>query len=205
MTDEVKKRLGDFDQDLNGLSSIQIVRKHIISGDCHILSRDQYFNLRSEVADYFGLHPNQVLVVGSAKLGFSIVPDKLYRPFFDGSDIDVVLVSSTLFDSVWKDVFNYEREVGDWPKYREFVDYLFQGWIRPDKLPRSEMFPFGKKWWRFFQKVTNSRMYGDCKIAGALYKSYFFLENYQEYCVQQCQNKKDIDNLEGRDAGINGY
>jgi hypothetical protein len=44
------------------------------------------------------------VVVGSAKLGFSIVPDKRYRAFGETSDIDVVLCSSALFDLFWEDV-----------------------------------------------------------------------------------------------------
>lgn len=101
MTDEAKGRFEQFEKDLSVLSSIQIVRKHIISGECCILSQPKYFDLRSEVADHFGLHPNEILVVGSAKLGFSVVPHKLYRPFCDESDIDVAIVSSTLFDKIW--------------------------------------------------------------------------------------------------------
>lgn len=199
---EVKKNLDNFKEDLNVLSPTQIVRKHIISGECYVLSQDQYFDLRSAIADYFGLHPNEVLVVGSAKLGFSVAPDKRYCLFHDESDIDVVLVSSQLFDETWEYVLSYKQEGGDWPEYKQFVKYFFEGWIRPDKLPRSELFPFGKKWWEFFQSVTNSGMYGDYKIAGALYKSYYYLENYQTHCVQQCINEKDIRNLEELNAGI---
>ena len=202
MSNDDKVRLCQFKEDLNVLSPTQIVRKHVISGECSILSQSQYFDLRSEVADCFELHPNEVLVVGSAKLGFSIAPGKLYQLFSDRSDIDVVLVSSTLFDEIWKVVFKYKYEGGYWSKYEEFVKYFFEGWIRPDKLPRSDMFPFGRKWWKFFQKVTNSRVYGDYKVTGALYKSYFFLENYQEYCVQKCISEKDISNLEEYNAGI---
>ena len=202
MTDGAKGRIDQFEEDLRHLSSIQIVRKHIIFGECCILSQHQYFKLRSEVADHFGLHPNEVLVVGSAKLGFSVVPKKRYRPFCDESDIDVVLVSSRYFDQIWEDVFTYKREGSHWPEFREFVRYLFDGWIRPDKLPRSDMFPFGRKWWEFFQEVTRRGTYGDFKVGGALYKSYFFLEEYQNYCVQQCIDTKCISNLEGLDAGI---
>ena len=197
MTNEAQRLLDQYKKDLNALPAIQIVRKHIIYGESCILSQHKYFDLRSEIAEHFQLHPNEVLVVGSAKLGFSIAPDKLYRPFCDESDIDVVLVSSKLFDEIWEAVFHYSHEGGYWRKQKEFTKYLFQGWIRPDKLPRSDMFEAGNKWWDVFQRVNRSGMYGDYKIAGALYKSWFFLESYQKICVQGC-----IDNLEGEDADI---
>ena len=202
MINDAKERLCQFKEDLSVLSPLRMVRKYVTTGGCCILSESQYFNLRSEVADCFKLHPSEVLVVGSAKLGFSIAPNKPYQQFSDESDIDVVLISPTLFDEIWEVVFRYKHDGGYWPEYKDFVKYFFQGWIRPDKLPRSDMFPFGKKWWRFFQGVTKRHIYGDYKIAGALYRSYFFLENYQKNCVQQCMSEKDIENLEEDDASI---
>ena len=197
MNNRVKNRLDKFKADLFEQPLIQVVRKHIISGDCFILNSDLYFDLRSEVAEHFGLHPNEVLVVGSAKLGFSIVPEKRFRPFRrNKSDIDVALISSELFDQVSEDIYRYKQKAGDWTKYREYTDHLFQGWIRPDKFPRSPVFRFGKKWWDFFLAMTENLRYGDYKIRGALYKSYFFIENYQSECVQQCKDHIQMRNLE---------
>ena len=188
MSDEVKERLKEFKADLNILTPIQIVRKHIIFGECCELSRQNYFDLRSEVAKNFGLHPNEVLVVGSAKLGFSIAPDKEYNLFSDESDIDVVLVSSTLFDEYWNQVFSYKKKNPYWDEH-DFTGYLFKGWIRPDKFPRSKLFPSGKDWWDFFLSITSSGRFGDYNIRGGLYQSYFFLENYQKICIQKCRRK----------------
>ncbi len=200
---DVQDKLNEFKEDLKKFSAIQVVRKHIIFGECCELSQQDYFDLRSIVAKKFGLHPNQVLVVGSAKLGFSIVPKKRFRPFSrNRSDIDVALVSSKLFEQVNEDIYNYKQEAGDWPKYCTFTDYLFQGWIRPDMFPRSPVFPFGKKWWDFFRGLENSRKYGDNKIHGGLYKSYFFIENYQHDCVQQCKDAASISNMEARNENI---
>ena len=195
MNNGVEERLQEFKEDLKSdLSSIQIVRKHIISGDCVILSPDKYFDLRSEVAEHFGLHPNEVFVVGSAKLGFSVAPNNRYREFCDESDIDIAMVSSMLFEQFWQEVFNYRYEGPYWPEYSQFIHYLFQGWIRPDMLPRSSMFRLRERWWNFFQSVTRSRRYGDYKIRGGLYRSYFFLENYQKISIQECINNLEENN-----------
>lgn len=202
MTNKVEKRIDQFKEDLRSdLSSIQIVRKHIISGDCFIFSQDKfpqdkYFELRSEVAEHFGLHPNEVFVVGSAKLGFSVAPNNRYREFCDESDIDIAMVSSMLFEQFWQEVFDYKYEGPYWPEYKQFIRYLFQGWIRPDMLPQSSMFRLRERWWNFFQSVTRSGRYGGYKIRGGLYKSFFFLENYQKISIQECKN-----NLEENNAG----
>lgn len=186
MSNDVEKRINKFKEDLNKLTPLQVVRKHIIFGECCELSQQDYFDLRSKVAKKFELHPNQVLVVGSAKLGFSIVPKKRYKTFGDKSDIDVALISSKLFDQVCEEIYAYKQEAGDWKKYSGFIDNLFHGWIGPDMLPRSPVFSFGKKWWDFFLGLTGNQRYGDYKISGRVYKSYYFLENYQKDCVQQC-------------------
>ena len=194
MNNDVEERLNRFKEDLNNLPSLQIVRKHIISGDCFILSHDLYFDLRSNVADHFGLHPNEVIMVGSAKLGFSVAPIHRYREFCDESDIDVALVSTALFDRIWEDVFHYRYEGPYWPEYQVFVKYLFRGWIRPEMLPKSSNFPFRKKWQDFFRSITSSGRYGDYPVKGGLYRSYFFLENYQKISIQECINNMEKNN-----------
>lgn len=77
----IDQRIKAFRSDLAQISPLEVVRKNIIFGDCYILSQAEYFDLRSTIAGHFRLHPNEVLIVGSAKLGFSIVPKKRYRHF----------------------------------------------------------------------------------------------------------------------------
>ena len=192
MQEKVNQRICEFKKDLNDLSPIEMVRKYITSGDCFILSNDQYFDLRSKVACCFGLHPNEVLVVGSAKLGFSIAPCQLYNTFSTESDIDVALVSSKLFDEIWQSGYDYKYSGEDWKKkeHSKFIKYLFRGWIWIDMLPESPLIPLIDKGVKLFEKMTSSGMFGNHKISGGLYKSYFFLENYQKICIEHCIKDK---------------
>lgn len=187
--ESIEQRILAFKSDISDISPIEVVRKNIIFGDCFILSQAEYLNLRSDVAKQFSLHPNEVLIVGSAKLGFSIAPKKRYRYFSDDSDIDVVITSSALFDQIWHATFTYKQEVGMWDQETEFKDYLFRGWIRPDKLPPSTHFSLCSEWWEFFRHLSNTGKYGKFKIVGALYKSWFYLENYQKICAEDCRRE----------------
>jgi hypothetical protein len=176
----------EFKTDLANLSSLQLIRKYIYNGECSLLPNDLHFQLKEEICEYFQVDFNQVIVVGSAKLGFSIKPSKRYAPFGEESDIDVAVVATPLFEKIWTEAFLYKKSRADWPASSSFFRYLSQGWIRPDKLPSSDYFSFTKNWWDFFNEITLNRKYGAYKIRAGLYHSNFFLEEYQKICLEQC-------------------
>ena len=184
---DVTGRIEEFREDLSNLADTTIVRKYITYGNCYILGEDGYFDLKSEVSDQFNVHPNEVVVVGSGKLGFSIAKRKRYRHFGDESDIDIAIVSGTLFDQIWGDVFQYKIGGAYWPEERDFKDYLFRGWVRPDKLPPTPTFEFRNQWWDFFLELERRGNYGPYKIRAGVYKSWHFLESYQTENVRDCR------------------
>ena len=197
---EVSLKINKFKADLPIMTTTSLFHKYVTFEDCYIFSRERYIELREEVAKHFNIHPSDVLVVGSAKMGFSITRGKRYRPFGDTSDIDVAIISSELFDEIWKQVFDYWAEGGSlddtaWPQRdrNAFNKYLFRGWIRPDKLPSSRIFELGRDWWQFFEQLPSSGLYGPSKIAGGLYKSWHFLEKYQSVCINECKQDLEIE------------
>jgi hypothetical protein len=101
----------------------------------------------------------------------------------------VVIVSPFLFDKIWQSVFVYWKRGGRWGREQDFKNYLFRGWIRPDKFPPSRSFPIGKEWWEFFNAMELSGRYGFYHIRAALYKSWYHIESYQEAGVQDCMRQ----------------
>lgn len=176
----------EFKRDLKNLNSLQIVRKHVFNGASYILDNADYYQLKEDVCEHFDIEFNDVLVVGSGKLGFSIKPQRRYGKFNNDSDIDIAVVSTTLFHEIWKEAYLYQKSGSYWPKSEDFFKYLSEGWIRPDKLPPSKYFSFAHDWWGFFTNLTTSEKYGPYKIRGGLYQSWFFLQEYQKICVEQC-------------------
>lgn len=183
----IEERINLFRQDLPRFDVPDLVRRHIISGESYILSNEAHFSLRNMVCEHFSISYQEVIVVGSAKLGFSIAPYKRYRHFQDNSDIDVVICSSILFDAFWQDVFDYWSRGEQWVEIGEFRKYLFRGWMRPDKLPTAKSFIRGQEWWEFFRQLTATGNFGPYKITGALYKTWHFFECYQQRCVEECK------------------
>lgn len=176
----------DFKNDLISLSSLQIFRKYVLSGKSFALSEDDHYQLKEEVCDHFAVEYNNVILVGSGRLGFSIKPGKRFIPFGENSDIDLAIVSTSLFEKVWEEAYLYKKSSAYWPQSQKFFKYLSEGWIRPDKLPPSEYFRFSGSWWDFFNELTKSNKYGPFKIRAGLYHSHFFLQEYQTICIEQC-------------------
>lgn len=183
----IEQRLQEFRDDLPLRSGPEVVQRHITHGNCFALGDNEYFELKRAVGEHFNLHHTEIIVVGSAKLGFSVAPAKRYRPFGDASDIDVALCSSTLYDSMWQDVFAYWARGEEWSHLSDFRKYHFRGWMRPDLLPPQTSFSRANEWWEFFRSLTASGRFGSYKITGALYKEWRFLETYQLTCMQSCK------------------
>jgi predicted nucleotidyltransferase len=185
ISEAIDQRVQLFRADLKLLAVRDIVNKHVLTGTCCMLADDQYVELRGVVAEKFGLQTAEVIVVGSSKLGFSISPAKRYRHFGEESDIDVAIVSDRLFSEIWQDVHQFHENGGYWD-IGPFRKYLFQGWIRPDKLPPVHTFAQAKEWWKFFKEVTQTNRFGPYKVKAGLYKSWYYLEAYQTKSVTAC-------------------
>ena len=124
-------------------------------------------------------------MVGSAKLGFSIVQKQRYRPFGEESDIDLAVVSSQLFDTFAQETFDYWQRSVYWPKHKTYVKYMFRGWIRPDLLPPA--LAQGRRWWEFFRGLTGEETFGTYQIRAGLYKSWHYLDSYHSICIDDCK------------------
>jgi len=184
MEESIKNTIQQFKGDLNNgmISDIAIVRRYLLHGTPIIYegNDDLYYELKSKVADYFNVSTTNILIVGSAKLGFSIAPKKLWKPFNDESDIDVVVISEQLFDTYWKELLDFNidlkaRSTDEDSNYRMFLEYFLKGWIRPDLFP----FKYYKKddWFNFFKESSYGK-FGNYKIAGAIFKNEYFFEYY---------------------------
>jgi len=72
----------------------------------------KYLIFREQVADRFEIGYQDVCIVGSAKLGFSPSAQKFGVPFSETSDVDVVVISHSLFDQGTHALFQHINKVG---------------------------------------------------------------------------------------------
>lgn len=164
-------------------------RKHVILRSSAVLNEDRHFELKESVADHFGVNFTDVVMVGSAKLGFSIKRTRRWGEFSDSSDIDLAIVSDHLFERFWNALHGYFLSGGYWPRKEKFLPKFFEGWIRPDLFPPSERFQACKDWWEFFNEVGATGKFSSLRIRAGLYHSWRFLEAYQCSCIRECQSE----------------
>jgi hypothetical protein len=102
---------------------------------------------RELMSENLGCPVPNIRIVGSGRLGFSMKPDQNLRSFSDRSDIDVVVVSDTLFDALWIALLRaaYPRppvSFGGW--LAEGRNELYTGWLSPLKI-RLDVKIYGEK------------------------------------------------------------
>jgi hypothetical protein len=103
------------------------------------------------LASKLGVDPYSIIVVGSASVGFSLNPEKNWKPFDDESDIDVAVISSTHFEMSWHflktmkptDIYRLSKEMQEAIKSHEST-YIYWGAIAADMI--LGILPFGKEW-----------------------------------------------------------
>lgn len=163
-------------------------RKYVLHGTPHVFdgNDENFYEFRKRIAKKFNIPFHEIYITGSGKLGFSPFKNKLFD--FD-SDIDVAIISPTLFESIMRDISSYQMRFRSNRKtvretelnmYHEFLEYVALGWIRPDKLPTSfQMHVFKKDWFQFFNSISYGKSeVGNYKVNAGVFKSYEHLEDY---------------------------
>ena len=193
------RRVEEFRATLHTPAEV-IVDQQILTSGCFALGPDFDEGMREEVAQHFGITPDDVLVVGSGKLGFSIskkwqggmVIRERYRPFTDNSDLDVAIIAPVLFDLIWEQAFVHMNDLGPWAEVRSFEKYFFRGWLRPDKLPTTFHSSQLRDMRTFFGRMSRDRDYCDNRINVGVYRTKLFLRTYQTVAVKECQQEQGL-------------
>jgi len=173
-----------------GLSPLQIVQQEITTGNSRIVSNGRYQKLREHFAGAFGVSPSRdVLMVGSAKLGFSIKPKRRYQPFGNESDVDVAIVSPQLYGRLWAEVRECRSARVQW----DSVDNLnhlkndhLAGVIKPYLLPTSRVAPSKGLMFDLCAEIQRLDIV-EVPVTLAVWYDIDCLEAYQCRAVRECQ------------------
>ena len=184
----------------------RVASDSIIEGAPFIFSddRDVYESLVHEISTSLGVTRGSVVTVGSAKLGFSVHPDKFPRPFGLRSDIDIAIIDDTLFDRIWHAIidWHYPRKGESLPKpdrtwVRRRRSDIYWGLFHPDKM-RYDGLVFGHPlvplrdisalWFDTFQRASFLAGLTAHTVSGRLYRSREHAIKYQAAGLQRIRS-----------------
>lgn len=168
----------------------QVIDRYLLFGTPYVFENDEetFFALKADIADYLNIKQTQIYVVGSAKLGFSIAPGKLFKNFDDDSDIDIAIIDDVLYLERWRLLYKYYPKIMRSPHseeedniYDKFKDYFFRGWLRPDLFPMK----YKQEWFDYFVKLNRIYKY---RIAAGIYRDFGFFSDYHSGNLKKLRN-----------------
>jgi hypothetical protein len=181
---------GEFRDMLRTRSPEDIVNELIISSETGAYTnRKELDFIENSIRDKFKLKKDtnlKAVVVGSAKLGFAIHNKRLrdgtvksaFRSYVSGeSDIDVAIVSPSLYMIIWNDLARHGSQQSNFPWITKLGNYMFHGWIRPDQFPNPGPASCSD-WNNLFRELNREEPYQYKKFRYAIYASDMFLYLY---------------------------
>jgi len=117
-----------------------------------------YESIRSWIGAQLNVHPKEITLIGSARLGSSTVPKKLGKIFDPSSDLDWSIISEVLFDkccvefSTWRKDFECgvvkPRNTNEKMYWDDNLDScqntIKRGFIDPYKIPTWHRYPLSR-------------------------------------------------------------
>lgn len=216
----IEKRIKDLKEDLykSDLDHEQIFQKHLIDISTFITESTSYdyeYKIRKLISQHLDVHLNEVIIVGSSKLGYSLSPKKLYNEFDhkfkttklkkDKSDIDVAVISQQLFSELKKNLYDFTDGLTlDWDNneyYKEYkpvninyklFQYICKGWFRPDFKPVGFEICKNGNFETLKQEIY---AISKRKLGLAIYEDWFYFKSYHLQNLNQLKLKSRTDVL----------
>jgi hypothetical protein len=145
--------------------------------------------IKRSIADLIGAqigikcHPLQLIICGSAHLGFSPVPEKFGKPFDSRkSDVDIAVVSAEIFDRWWTELQKCDSLTGSIPG--DIALNLFRGYIDPSKV--VQLSATGRIWWELFGGIQIDRARG---VRGRVYRTLWNMQSYHTNAIRRGREK----------------
>ena len=186
--------LEEFKQHCITQKSDVLVQKYLIENETHFFDKiktGEEFDFKKDIASKLNVHIRDVIIVGSGKLGFSLKPEKdtpglyLFNEFDSKkiSDLDVAIVSPTLFDNAIKNLYTYTSYYKNtWSDRNDLAKYVLKGKIASRFLPLD---------FTLTKEIANVQLdyqmkYGR-EVNIEVYKSWYFFETYHSENIKNIQ------------------
>lgn len=148
------------------------------------------------VTQNFHVSFHSVQIVGSAKMGVSLSPKKLLKPFHSessdekSSDIDIAIVSEKLFNLFWDKLRHSKEKIYYKRNYNNIANSIYRGYINDKDLDKINDI---KQYLRELTNPATFRLQDEIgfvhPISYRVYRSWEDLEDYQLIGINKAKVK----------------
>lgn len=170
--------------------------------------RASWIDWKRIMAEFIDVDPQDIVMTGSAALGFSLNPNKNFKIFDDKSDLDCGVISGHYFEIAWR----YLRQLRvSWltlPKEsREAITvhrkiHVFSGTIAADSM--LALLPFGQTWQAALELMSSIEPTKGRDVKLRIYKDYESLRYYQANNLENIRDHLNIDPIVGDESDSDG-
>lgn len=136
-------------QELESSTTSIFITKWILEHTPYVFEdyETEYISWRHEIAEKLRIDARDIIITGSASLGFSLNPNKNFKSFDKKSDIDISIISHHYFDVAWHDLIHLSP-AGISPKMKTALEdhrkrLIYWGDCRNGQNSSAPFF-----WWR---------------------------------------------------------
>lgn len=148
---------------------------------------------KTQLSHLLEVDPYDIVLTGSASIGYSLNPYKDFKTFDAYSDIDCGIISNHHFDLAWRYLRNLQPRWLTLPPaskraiqaHRE--NYVFSGTIATDSM--LGLLPFGPRWKHALSVMSHTKQTKRRDVKLRIYKDYDALRHYQAYGIEKLRLK----------------
>ena len=165
-----------------------------------------WISWKTHLAGLLEVDPYDIVLTGSAAIGYSLNPNKNYKSFSESSDIDCGIISPYHFEVAWRYLRQLRPSWLTLPQgtkraiERHQKSYVFSGTIATDSI--LAILPFGPGWQAALDAMAKKAPTVGRDIKLRIYRDYDALRHYQatgiekttcEFFGERNRNNRDSD------------
>lgn len=188
----------ELKSDLAKLPAPEIVSQWFVHRLPTLFAGDEpgHVAFKAEAARRLNVSVFDIVIVGSAAVGFSLNPDKNFSAFSTESDVDIAVASPHHFELAWRWLRNLgarryrlPQRAQSWIKEHE-TRLVYWGQIATDQI--LEHMPFGGEWVRALASLSGVKPIDGREVTVRLYRDYTALENALIHTTRKLQAKQNF-------------